>query len=166
MRVALDIDGVLADFGSHFLNHLDIPDKTPARGWNDPRFTENFTKVHKDENFWLTIPRLIDPEELDFIPVAYITARPIRTHITKQWLKKNGFPEAPVFTVGVNGSKINAFKDSNAEIIIDDAVHNYVELNKAGCPCLLLTRSHNEKFDAEYRIKSVNEVLNFEEIIK
>ena len=59
VRIGLDIDGVIADFGTHFLNYLDIEDKTPARCWDDERFTKNFHKIVDDERFWLTIPPII-----------------------------------------------------------------------------------------------------------
>lgn len=31
MKIGFDIDGVLADFGNHFLNYLRFEDKSPPR---------------------------------------------------------------------------------------------------------------------------------------
>lgn len=161
MRVGLDIDGVLASFGEHFLNYLDFDDKTPSKDWNDPRFRNHFHKIAGDVNFWLTMPRLVEPESLDFIPVIYVTARPIATAITKKWLDMNGFPDAPVITVGHDGSKVEAL-EGKVDAFIDDAYHNYTELNEAGVKCLLMTRSHNIKYNrVDKRINSINQVLNY-----
>ncbi|MCA9750027.1 MAG: hypothetical protein KC414_13035, partial [Romboutsia sp.] len=147
MKIGLDIDGVLADFGTHFLDYLNIEDKSPAKEWDDDRFVSNFHRIMDDENFWLTIPRLIEPYSLKFKPVIYVTARSIPSEITKKWLLNNGFPDVPLISVGYNENKIDSLKDT-IDVFIDDAVHNFEELNNAGIECLLMTRSHNLDYDA------------------
>lgn len=161
MRIGLDIDGVLAAFGEHFLDYLGFEDKTPPKHWDDPRFSENFYKIKDDINFWLTIPRLFDPRILDFNPVIYVTARDIPTSVTEKWLEINEFPKAPVVSVGVGGDKVETLKE-NVDIFVDDALHNYHALNEAGINCVLITRSHNEYEEVEKRIESINQVLNYE----
>lgn len=161
MRVGFDIDGVLAEFSEHFLDYLGIEDKTPPDKWNDERFTKNFHKIMYDENFWLTMPRLVDPKDLHLNPVIYVTARAIPVEVTKKWLDKNGFYPAPVISVGHNGSKVEHLK-GRVDYFIDDAYHNYVELNKAGIKCVLITRSHNIHEKVERRIDNINQILNYE----
>lgn len=162
MRVGLDIDGVLGAFDKHFLDYLDFEDKTPSKIWDDPRIVNHFHRIESDVNFWLTMPRLIEPDELDFIPVIYVTARNIATSITKKWLKINGFPEAPVITVGKDGSKVDALKNV-VDVFIDDAYHNYTELNKGGVKCLLMSAPYNVQYNrVDKRIYSINQVLNYD----
>lgn len=158
MKVALDIDGVLADFGPHFFDYLGIEDKTPAKFWDDPRFKDNMHLINHDAEFWLGIPPMVTPEELEFVPYAYVTAREIDTYITRTWLKFNRFPDVHVETVGIGGSKVQFLKEINPDYYIDDAIHNYEELNSAGINTLLMTRSHNEGYDAgDKRIASFSD---------
>lgn len=154
LRIGLDLDGVLSDFSSHFLEYLGFENKTPATNWDDPRFRENLHKVVGDEKFWLTMPRLIDPAILDFKPVIYVTARPVESSVTATWLLLNKFPDAPVVTVGFGGTKVEALR-GKVDLFIDDAYHNYIELNKAGIKCLLMSRSHNIKYKDVDRIDSL-----------
>ena len=155
MRIALDIDGVLADFGLHFFDYLGIEDKTPAKFWDDPRFRNNMHLIGGDAEFWLGIPPLVTPDELEFVPIAYVTARDIETQITRAWLRLNGFPDVHVETVKLGGSKVKFLKGINPDFYIDDAIHNFEELNDSGVNTLLMTRSHNEDYDAgDKRVKS------------
>lgn len=159
MNISLDVDGVLADFGTHFLNYLNIEDKSPAKEWDDPRFKNNFHKIQDDELFWLSIPRLIDPKLIKFPITAYVTARPIEWNVTKIWLEMNGFPDAPVFSVGLDNSKVDTLKELNIDLFVDDAIHNFKEINDAGINCYLMSRSHNEGFDAKgKRIESLEQI--------
>ena len=161
MRVGLDIDDVLADFGRHFLNYLDLEDKSLPTDWSDVRFKDNFHRIIGDKNFFLTMPRLVDPDTLHFIPVIYVTARHIDTEVTEQWLRINGFPPAPVISVGHHGSKVDALR-GKVDYFIDDAYHNYVELNNAGINCVLFTANHNKHLKVEKRITSLNQILNYD----
>lgn len=161
MRIGLDVDGVLADFEGHFLHYMDFEDKTRPTDWKDVRFKNNIEKVKRDINFWLSIPNLVEAQLLDFNPVIYVTARPIPSEITRKWLKINGFPPAPVVTVGTNGSKVSSLVN-NVDAFVDDAYHNYTELNDAGINCVLMTSSHNIKYKhVDKRISTINQVLNY-----
>lgn len=160
-RIGLDIDGIVADFGVHFLNYLNIEDKSFPTKWDDDRFINNFHKIENDVEFWMTIPKLIEPSELDFKPVIYVTARPIDNKVTECWLANNGFPQAPVITVGTGGSKVQHLKNT-VDLFVDDAVHNFVQLENNGVNCLLMDRSHNQNYEVgNKRIYNINEVMEY-----
>lgn len=156
-RIGLDVDGVLADFGPHFLKHMHkeghISDPyTPATSWDDPRFRENFYRIAKDEKFWLGIPPILPGNVIDYPIAAYITARPIHSQVTKTWLTQNGFPEARVITTGVMGSKIDALRMHDIQVFVDDAYHNYTEVEESGVVDMnfLADRVHNRQYDVPY----------------
>lgn len=152
-RVALDIDGVLADFGPSFLKHMhkigvltEDEIQHESRSWNDYRFRDNFHLIKDDEEFWLGVDPIISADELPFDPVVYITARPIRTEITKRWLISNGFPVAPIETVGMDNSKIDCLKSHSAEVFVEDRFENWEEAIREGIFTYLVTRGHNKMY--------------------
>jgi uncharacterized HAD superfamily protein len=150
--IFIDIDGVIADFQSHFYNYLDLP-KHKAVIWDDERIMNNFHLIANDENFWMTIKR-INTINLDFID-GYCTARSIDGYITKKWLLKNGFPDRKVITVGFNNSKVNAL--ANVDYFLDDSPRNFTELNEADINTYLLDREYNRNIKTNKRVKNIKE---------
>jgi hypothetical protein len=159
-KVFLDIDGVLNFFGEYFLDYLGIEDKTPPEKWSDSRYVDNMHRIVNDVDFWLNIPA-IDYKEIKFEVSGYCTARPIPSSVTEEWLLRNGFPKAPVYTVGLNGSKLKVLKEQGCEIFLDDAAHNFKELNDGGIKTYLLTRSHNKNIKTNLRVDSIQEFYPF-----
>lgn len=156
-KIGLDIDEVLADFVGGMMRKFPEMEARPVY-WNDPHIAQHFPEVLKDESFWLGLDSKI--KELPFEPHCYITSRPCSTEITRQWLANKGFPVAPIHTVGVGNSKVKVAKDAGVEIFVDDAYHNFVQLNKAGICTYLITATHNEKYDVGHkRINSLNELV-------
>lgn len=160
MKIALDIDGVLADYGKHLLDYLNIKDKTPPIKWNDSRFIENFDKIKDDKQFWLTIPVLTPPQDIKFDFECYVTARPISSEITALWLKKNGFPDKEVFTIGHNQSKVNILQEQKIEIFLDDAIHNFTEINKTDIICFLFDSTYNKEIRTTLRVYDMDDFLS------
>jgi len=158
-RIALDIDEVLADWVGHWSNKFGMSEK-PAY-WNfDKDIKAKFEMLKDDKNFWLSIPPLVDPKGLPFEPVGYVTSRNIPQEWTEEWLQLNGFPSTPVITVGHNESKVEAIKSLNAERFVDDRYENWVEINKAGIPCYLMTQPHNSRYDVgSLRINSLSDII-------
>lgn len=164
----MDIDSVLGDFGKHFLDYLDIPDKTPAKEWNDPRFRDNFHRVRDDWRFWLTMPTLTPPSDIKFLYDYYFTARTVPSWVSKVWLDRNDYLDVPVHTVGHDGSKVDIMKSLNVTLMLDDAIHNFEELNDNGITCFMFTRPHNESYKTEMRCDSMadfaGKVAHFETV--
>ncbi len=63
-------------------------------------------------------------------------------------------------------SKVKVLQ-GRVDIFVDDAYHNYKELNEAGIECLLMSRSHNTKEEVyTKRIFKLNEVLDYDNTIR
>lgn len=156
-KILVDIDGVLAAFGEHFINYLDFDDKSQPTEWSDKRFVDNIHKVDNDVEFWLTIPKLIEPSDIKFKISGYCTARNISKKVTELWLRNNGFPDKPVYSVGLGKSKVEVLKEVGCDIFIDDSESNFNELNNNGVLCYLMTRSHNLNVNTPLRVNSLEE---------
>lgn len=160
-RIGLDIDDVIADFLPSYceLHGMNIPN-----AWSFDRTIRNKFDIMqyegKLEEFYLNLPVKTKPEEIPFEPAAYITARPCSTEITEQWLDMHGFPVAPVISVGIENSKLQALIDHNIDIFVDDNWNNYIEINQNGKCCFLFDAKHNQRYDAGFkRIKSLKELI-------
>ena len=155
--VALDIDEVIADFCGAMMERFTALKERPVY-WNDFVLMEKYKEVREDRDFWINIKPKVT--SLPFEPHCYITARPVNSGLTEEWLKKHGFPSAPVYTVGHGGSKLQAFKDSGADFLVDDSYKTFVEINNAGYLCYLFDAPHNQRYDVGFkRIKDLNELI-------
>jgi uncharacterized HAD superfamily protein len=160
LKVGLDIDGVLADFTGHLMK-VSGNEGHIAEHWNDPIVRREFDKIKKDENFWATIPPLLTRQDIPFEPHCYITARSIDPAVTQEWLNKNLFPTAPLYCVGVGESKIEIAKKSGIDVMVDDSITNFAELNSNGVFCYLYDAPYNRKYNVGYkRIKSLKEIAH------
>lgn len=160
-KLGLDIDEVLADFVGGFYDWFDesLAECGRPTFWNSAFIRENFSKVANDDLFWLSLPKVTLPSQLPVEPVCYITSRPIPSEISRKWLIKNGFPDVEVYTVGVDGSKVEIAKKAGVEIFVDDRYENFVELNNAGILCFLMDRPHNRRYDVGFkRIKEIRDI--------
>jgi 5'(3')-deoxyribonucleotidase len=162
LKIALDIDDVIADFLPEWCKLYNYPEPTCWRF--DYDMYDKFKRM--DENntlndFFLQLPVKIDPMDLKFEPVAYVTARSIPDSVTKEWLKLKGFPAAPVHSVGFGNSKLEVLKSLDVDIFVDDNIDHFYELNSNGVCCYLMDNPHNRKYNVGYkRIYSVNELLS------
>lgn len=159
-KIALDIDEVIAGFTPAWCHKWSLP--TPTAWYFDDISGKFATMKEADtlNDFYLNhIHPLCDPKDIPFEPHCYITSRPVSSEITEEWLQKHGFPKRPVYTVGSNCSKVEAFKKSGADILVDDKYETYDEFSRAGLCCYLFDAPHNHRYDVGYRrIKSLSEL--------
>lgn len=133
LRVSCDLDGVLCNFEKAYLQRFK---KWPNYDWAITRNVSNIL-IHERE-FWLTIPVL---NRLSFTPRMYCSARVNPKRWSKQYLRDNGFPEAPLFQVpGYKLSKAKTLK-GRCDVHIEDSMKNFLDLNSKGIPCLLYNTS-------------------------
>jgi hypothetical protein len=160
-RIGFDIDDVCADFTGAWSELHNIPRPT---AWSfDRTIVDKFNTMKyngKLEEFYLDLPVLTNPKDIPYEPTCYVTSRPVSSEISEQWLDKNGFPAAPVYTVGIHGSKVDILKEKKVDIFVDDRFDNFVELNKAGICTFLFDRIHNHRYSVGYkRIYSLKELV-------
>ncbi len=157
-KIGLDLDDVLIDFIGHWTSHhkQDHPEV-----WKfDRNSKDKFDKLRDDKEFWLSIPVKTKQSDIPFEAHCYITARSIPVAWTEEWLDKNGFAQAPVYSVGFGESKVESALKSGIDIFVDDSYANFVELNKAGICTYLFDATHNKRYDVGYkRIYSLKELI-------
>ncbi len=77
---------------------------------------------------------------------------------TKEWLNSQ---KIPYTTLNItNTSKAKTAISLEIDIILDDAIHHYDELTKAGCIAVLLSRKYNINHSSANRVESWNDFVN------
>ncbi len=162
VRVWLDLDGVIFDFEKHFLKYFNLPKHHPKE-WSDPRFVNNIHRVENNDDFWLSLPTLCSREDFEYPITGYCTARSCREEIIRESLLKNGWDDLPIINVGINGSKGEALKGV-CDVMVDDYIKNFTDINIHGILCYLMTRPHNlNEFVGKFRVldmKHFSSVVN------
>jgi uncharacterized HAD superfamily protein len=151
-KIALDIDGVLADFKTAYCKRHNIQSKN--NHWHFTYLWKQEDGLFEDKDFWTNkIQPLVDGTNLSIEPVCYVTSRRCSVEWTKEWLEKHGFPCEPVYTN--QASKVDVLKEmferGEVDIFVDDAYKHFVELNNAGIPTYLFDRPYNRKYDVGYK---------------
>lgn len=160
-KIGLDIDEVLCNWVGPWCEKF--RHETPT-SWNfaydNKESFESLVNNDYLEEFYLGLPRKIEPSELPFEPHCYITSRSIDVEVTKQWLINNGFPAVPVYSVGFGISKIEVAKEVGIDIFVDDRYENFVELNNAGICTYLMDAPHNQRYDVGHkRLMKLSDLL-------
>lgn len=160
LRIACDIDQVLADFESAYNKYYN----TDMSKENDYHITKNVYKLRHNKEFWTNLEVIDRP---NFIPYIYATKRINLKSYTREWLLKNGFPDRPIYqTIYQYGNKADIIK-GHCDVLIDDSVSNVYKCIKSGVPALLLDRPHNRHAGPEFRIYNldIDEITECYEII-
>lgn len=166
-QIALDVDGVLADFHSGLVR-AGVGMGVPPQEWDawefPPEYGRVWARASQDPYFWANLEPLMAPADIPFEPVGYITHRPIPTDVTLRWLERHGFPRGLVVTT--DGPKSVAMRQIGATVLVDDSPANFLEVN--GHPdlaCFLYDARHNRDFkEFGMRIKSLDEVLGVQAV--
>lgn len=159
-KIGLDIDEVICNWVPAWCKLYNM--KEPTAWYFDGNILDKFEKMREDgilDDFYANLEPRIDPSEIHFEPHCYVTSRPVDSLITIEWLRKNGFPMRPVYTVSAGESKVETIKQAGVDIFVDDRYDNYEELNRNGICCFLMDAAHNQRYSVGYRrIKSLKEL--------
>ncbi|MGM9531917.1 hypothetical protein [Intestinibacter sp.] len=160
LRIACDIDQVLADFESAYNKYYN----TNISKENDYHITKNVFKLRHNKEFWTNLEVIDRP---NFIPYIYATKRVNLKSYTREWLLKNRFPDRPIYqTIYQYGNKADIIK-GHCDVLIDDSISNVYKCIKSGVPALLIDRPHNQSVGPEFRIYNldIDEIIEGYEII-
>lgn len=167
MNIAIDLDGVCADFVKRFLeftniryNHTDHPDMLEYWDWwksKDIQITEQewmdafeeFTRYRK----WQSIEVIQGAVDALCIlntwgfNIYYLTDRPKEARrATLKFLLKNGFPiDSVIFAK--SRDKCRVAKSLDIEIGVDDKPDTVQSYHDAGIQPILIDCFHNRKYD-------------------
>jgi len=170
IRVGLDLDGVIVNWclaieaacKKHDPNwESKLVDGEPNWWyWLDMPFLKEVIESMDYAEFLATAPeRLVEPSELDFEPVAYITHRHIPSEFSARWVADNGFPYAPVVSVDEAGDKAKIIREMNLDVFVEDKFETFVQLQNEGILCFLMDRPYNRMHDVgNYRITHLNQI--------
>lgn len=155
-KYGYDVDGVLAGFYETVCFKFGIL-PFPIRKWGDPAIDALFQKIKDDEDFWRGLSVLNGPEKLPHPPAAYITSiPPAMLDARTDWLKSNGFPDAPVV---IAQNKVAACKAFGITHFVDDKFSTVRELSKHGVRSYYYTPYYFaddvEGWDYELKIKNI-----------
>lgn len=151
LKVGLDCDGCIDDFFNPYVKRFGIPKSNKEITFNVQR------KLIKDRDFWINLPVLHRP---DFSPTLFCTKRTSSKNYLKQWLINNDIPIAPIYQVLYQNDNKARFVKGRIDVFVDDSIDNFISMNLAGVPCLLMNNPANLHLGPMLRIYS----LDYEEI--
>jgi len=158
-QIALDVDGVLANFYLAMCRRFNRPYK-PISKWNVGWLGNHFDEIKNDFEFWSTLPTLTPPEEINFEVTAYVSSLPeIMEEARRAWLKANNYPSAPLFVSGQ--SKVSILKELGITHYVDDKTANVEEIREAGISCFRFIPPYMFEPTSgklNYDIKNLNEI--------
>lgn len=147
IKIGVDLDDTCNFFYKCYLEKFGTPK-------NDYVITKNVTQVlSKDRNFWLNLPIKHKP---DFEVTLYCTKRINPKSWTKTWIENNDYPTAPVYQVFCQTRNKADFIKGKVDVFIDDSISNFIAMNKAGLPCLLMDSENNQDWGPIGRIYSLD----------
>lgn len=150
-RIGLDIDDCLAGFWDAYCERFDTANNPHML--KDHIITRNVQQIlSKERDFWLNLPVI---NRLDFIPELYCTKRVNNKAWTREWLRRNGFPDRPIYQmVYQHGNKADMIK-GKVDVFIDDSLSNVIKCQRSGVPALLYHTDRTVDFPM-FKVFSLN----------
>ena len=173
MRIGIDIDGTVNNFQNIAAKYLNLE---YGIKWDETDYNlypnMNVKEIHAFmDKYRLKFVDEVEPLEdsQDVIrellgaknQIFFITARDyLVAEDTMQWLRMHGFCYTDVlFNCG---NKVEACKWKEVDIMIDDAPHNLMALNKNKIPYIIYDQKYNQDiYGEEFRAKSWKDIYNY-----
>lgn len=166
-KIACDVDDVLLQCYPAICKHfnkperyIDIWDAEIENAWVNNIFPPFFNELE----FWKNIPKLSNPESINFKIDHYITSIPAHLHdIREECLLKHGFPKKPL--VCTLGNKVDTMKALGINVLIDDKPSTIKKVREAGLigiqfvPPYMRNYDKNDPFTIKH-LSQVPEILN------
>jgi 5'(3')-deoxyribonucleotidase len=188
MRIGIDVDGVLADFNTSFIERViqvTGKDLFPARpfdilvwdypqsyGYTSKEVSAVWENIKADPTFWYslapygdTLDALATIRDLaNYHDIYFITARPgiVAKQQTERWLRSMGGDPSWGPTVLISSDKLGCVKALGIELYIDDKTEN-CQSTQLACSTLLMSRPWNRKAE---RLTRVNTLMDFLNVIR
>lgn len=183
MRVAFDIDGVIADFVRSFTkipwnifgDHTFVPWTTPEQEqWGFPphfQYERTWEYVKAQYNWWMTLKPLINNYEIAMLnnaidnhDVYFITSRPRTKGFSaetqsKLWLSSIGVISEHASVIATQAGKKGVLcKALDIDVAIDDRVGGVQEIMEQGINCFTRRWKYNDNIKG---FKYVNGLAEF-----
>lgn len=130
LKVALDVDGIIADFYKACCDFFNEP-HGKLDSWSVSWIFHNEHIINAIPEFWENMPVMPQAENgIDFEFDVYLSAYPPAMHdARKAWLIKNGFPDKPLIH---SDDKVSFCKATGFDVLIDDKPATIREADIAG----------------------------------
>lgn len=149
LQIGCDLDDTIFSFSEGYLKRFK---KWPQHDWAITRNVNNI--LIKEREFWINLPLLRRP---NFIPKLYCSARVNKKVWSKKAIEINDLPNSPLFQVPGYHIPKSKYIKGRVDVFIEDSPKNFIELNKAGIPCLLIDTERNSYLGPLLRIYSLDE---------
>lgn len=147
LRIGLDCDDTINYWYSCYLDRFGPPK-------DDATITKHVQRVlSKDRDFWLNLPVKNIP---NFEVTLYCTKRVNPKSWTKKWLENHSCPKAPIYQVCSQSKNKASVIKGKVDVFIDDSVSNFIAMNLAGVPCLLMDSESNQHWGPVGKVYSLD----------
>lgn len=132
MKVAYDIDDVLARCVPEIFNHIGRDMTYPIHIWDFEKYSILGQTINDElkynPRFWIDLPMISFPDEMIVEPTCYITSSPKEmVSVRHQWLVENGFPDVPVHH---SKNKLDTMIELGIDVLVDDSPHTFDLINQ------------------------------------
>ncbi len=132
VSVALDVDGVLANFYAGICKKYGR-EMVKIDQWSIPWINDIIKEAWEDEDFWANLPVLSNPKDIDFDFDMYLTHLPLDLYDARlYWLKKNGFPSRNLICAMPSQSKGDICKEHGIQLLVDDKPGTIIDCQNKG----------------------------------
>lgn len=154
--VGLDVDGVIANWYLSMCKHYDKPYEMLKR-WGEPWLTEYYKDIVNNVNFWDNLEILNSPHEVKKVDYYVTAIEPSLLDSRVNWLKKNGFPDAPVIVAYEKGPVV---KKLGIKYFLDDKQQNCEEIRAEGIICYRYVPYYMIVEETPWDVRSLAEFYN------